>query len=225
MAIQTISKSRIKDITGLRFGRLVAVRRTRTNKHGQSIWGFVCDCGASCERHIGAVSSGNTQSCGCLFLESATTRARKHGQSHLAEYHVWHDMLRRCNKPSCSSYSNYGGRGIKVCQRWSSSFDAFLLDVGYRPQAESGYRIDLDRRNNEGDYEPDNCRWISHIDNCNNSRRVKTITFNGTSMSQSQWSRHLGFRNHTIYNRLKLGWTVEAALTTPEQSELVGELL
>lgn len=122
-------------------------------------------------------------------------------------YTAWCSLKARCYTKSVRSYPQYGGRGIKVCERWKSSFGAFLEDMGVMPE---GYRISVDRIDGDGDYEPGNCRWATPRE-----RVCKKITHGGITLTQKEWNEKLGFRPHTIGNRLREGWSMERALTTP----------
>jgi hypothetical protein len=119
-------------------------------------------------------------------------------------------MMTRCRNPNDAGYHNYGGRGITVCERWSK-FENFLADMGERPEGQT-----LDRYpNNNGNYEPANCRWASHAEQQLNTRKVQVITFGGKTMSMRGWARNLGVSWGTLRHRLDAGWSVERTLTTP----------
>lgn len=111
--------------------------------------------------------------------------------------------------PKSASYPNYGGRGIKVCERWMD-FDNFLADMGERPEG-----LEIDRKDNDGNYEPGNCRWATIKQQCNNTRYNHKITYNGKTLNLVEWASVLGMKKGTLGNRLKRGWSIERALTTP----------
>jgi hypothetical protein len=122
---------------------------------------------------------------------------------------AWHNMRQRCQNPKNPEYKNYGARGITVCERWSS-FERFLEDMGPRPSP----RHSLDRYpNNDGNYEPDNCEWRTAVEQLNNLRKNRWVTWNGRTLTTAQWGRETGINGSTIASRLDRGWTVQRALT------------
>lgn len=130
-----------------------------------------------------------------------------HGLSGTRTYKVWESMRKRCMNPNSNSYHRYGGRGIKTCERWNS-FQNFLADMGIAPLG-----LSLDRINNDGNYEPDNCRWATAKEQVANSTVVNRITFLGETRSIGDWERHLRLSQGAIWHRLKSGWPIEKALT------------
>lgn len=135
--------------------------------------------------------------------------ARTHGYTGTTTHAIWVQMRRRCQNPKCGNYSRYGGRGIRVCERWDS-FENFLADMGERPLGMS-----IERRDNDGNYEPDNCYWATFEEQNNNRRNVELIEFSGKSLSLRQWSRELGIAHGTLYTRRGNGLT-GAALLAPK---------
>lgn len=198
------------DITGMKYGRLTAVRfveRRQVGKQSKRFWLFSCDCGTIVERPYGAVTSGNTLSCGCLLKDTIT----KHGASDTQIYSVWHAMMTRCRNDYDPAFKDYGGRGITVCARWHD-FGNFTKDMGPRPTGGTLDRIDVN-----GNYEPSNCRWTDAKTQGNNRRNNIRITLNGETRTIAQWADHLGVGKARISQRLKAGWPIEAALTEPFQ--------
>lgn len=194
---------------GQLYGRLTAVERSERPGYGR----FVCTCGTIKEVLIGHVARGRVQACGCLQKErsrqSLTERQTTHGQYGSKTYAAWHSMRQRCENPNLRAYPNYGGRGIKVCMRWEA-FEAFFEDMGECPPG-----LTLERKDNSKGYSPDNCVWADWAAQANNKRSSTQITYLGKTQTVSQWAEELGLRRDRIYDRLRAGWSPEAALTKP----------
>ena len=145
-----------------------------------------------------------------------TRRPRKptelHGLCQSRAYHTWQGMCDRCHNPRTKDFKNWGGRGIRVCDEWRSSFLAFYAYVGDPPDG-----CTLDRIDNNGNYEPGNVRWATSAEQRHNSRQNVCLTWNGKTQDVTRWATELGISRHAIYNRLYIGWSVERALTTPVQ--------
>lgn len=140
----------------------------------------------------------------------------QHGMSRTTTYYVWNNMRSRCRDPNCENYTNYGGRGIKVCERWES-FANFVWDMGVQPAG-----LTLDRIDTNGDYTPDNCRWVTQLDQQRNRRTNVLLSHNGTTQCHSAWAEQAGISTQLFHYRLKQGWPIERALTPPTTKESHG---
>ena len=159
------------DITGVRFGRLVAIKRIFKNFE-RPRWSCQCDCGERLVVRGTHLHSGNTQSCGCLKAEgNAATHGHARNRTTSRTYSSWRNMLTRCYNKKSNNWNDYGGRGISVCQRWRDTFANFFDDLGERPVGKF-----LDRINNDGNYEPGNVKWSTRKENNNNRRPRKRKT-------------------------------------------------
>jgi hypothetical protein len=158
-----------------------------------------------------ALRSGGTKSCGCLRRAINSQTKSTHGGSNTAEYRIWRDMRMRCSNPCRKGYRHYGGRGIRVCDRWWNSFEAFLTDMGLRASPQHS----VERIDNNGHCEPDNCRWATAREQANNKSTNRRISHNGCTQSLASWAKETGIRADTIKGRLNRDWTPERALTAP----------
>lgn len=181
------------------------------SRGGRKCWLVQCDCGQRLTVIARDVRRSHTKSCGCL---RKLPYARKHGATkdrsgrQTREYSAWINMKMRCNNPKNHSYPYYGGRGIKVCERWDASFENFIADMG-KP---SRHRYSLDRINPEGNYEPGNVRWASQKTQGENKRSTRWITFQGETLSIAGWSRRLGLSHETLRCRIKRGMPLDRAI-------------
>lgn len=159
------------DMTGQRFDRWLVLRRAQSS--GVTMWMCRCDCGAEKSVQRAHLVDGRSRSCGCYRNEAVSTMKRKHGHCgkdhtfRTSTYEVWHGMTKRCRNSKSKAWRIYGGRGITVCERWRS-FENFLADMGERPAG-----MTLDRRDNDGNYEPANCRWATQAEQCQNKQTSK----------------------------------------------------
>ena len=162
------------DLTGQRFGRLVVIKRSE-NIGRYTAWLCECDCGKEVVVKATYLRSGGTKSCGCLWLENHLKRRKTHGDSKARLYHVWTSIKDRCNNKNNSRYASYGGRGIRICEEWNKSYERFkewAIQAGYDENAKFG-KCTIDRIDNDGDYEPSNCRWADMSTQRRNQRRMK----------------------------------------------------
>lgn len=206
----------VKDIRGNRYGRLTAIKYVGTDNRSVSVWECRCDCGKTLDVTAHSLKKGHTRSCGCLkkdkFLERITRHGHASNTSRSPEYSAWVNLVARCSRTSHPQYRSYGGRGIKVCERWLK-FDNFFHDLGSRPSPNhSIHRIDNDRGYVEG-----NVKWATWDEQSNAKRTNHAITFNGKTMNLMQWAKEIGVHYVTLHYRLKRGWSIERALTTPLQ--------
>lgn len=190
-----------RDLTAQRFHRLLVMSEVPERKNGRIMWLCRCDCGAIVRVAAGALTSGNTQSCGCQKIDKTRQRCVTHGMSKDPVYAVWCSMKARCEKRSCGDFRLYGARGIKVCERWKHSFAAFLQDMGPRP----GDGFSVDRINNDGDYCPENCRWASSCDQASNKRTNTYLTIDGETKILSEWAKYAGITVSGMCRRIKRG--------------------
>lgn len=213
----TMPSRRYLDLTGQRFGRLVAVSLAGKYR-GQALWNCKCDCGASKAVSAGNLRRGLTNSCGCLRLEIASRVAREtghnnrtHGISRTKLYRTWQMMMKRCYSERHNKYADYGGRGIVVCDEWRASVEVFAADMGDPTSPDH----ELDRLNNDGPYAKWNCKWSTRSEQLNNTRVNRKLTLHGRTQTATEWARELGINRNSLQGRLRLGWTDEDALLKP----------
>lgn len=192
---------KVKDISGMKFGRLKVVSFCEMRKAGSSktaFWNAQCDCGRNVVVDGRSIRSGKTKSCGCFMRDRIKETSQKHGHasdfSLSGTYKSYRSMLARCYREQNNRYNEYGGRGITVCSRWKENFENFLEDMGERPEGMSLDRIDPD-----GSYCPENCRWATTLEQANNTRRNKHVILDGEVMTQAQAARRLGVARQTVW--------------------------
>lgn len=207
------------DLTGQKFGRLVAEEWVPAHDGVCGKWRCKCDCGNISFVLTNSLRCGNTISCGCGRIDSIRKKKLEsrsfqgaYTKSHRPRlYWVWLNMVRRCENPKSPDYYRYGGRGIEVCEKWHG-LGAFL-DWAYSNGWEEG--LTLDRIDNEGPYCPDNCRWTDRSTQCNNMRNNVRYAYDGKLLTIPQWAKIVGVPKSTLYCRIYGGWSIEDALTKP----------
>lgn len=200
----------IKDLTGLKFGRLAIIGIAKERRNGQAVWKCLCECGKIKLTRGSELRSEGCKSCGCLAIDLTIKRSRTHGMTGTPEYKAWESMIRRCYNPKSGNFGNYGGRGISVCDRWRKSASNFLEDMGLRPD---GFSIEI--KNNNGNYEPDNCIWADKFKQARNRRDNHKISVGGRTLTVMEWSLISNVRHDTILSRLRYGWDNQIAVFKP----------
>jgi len=199
------------DLTGQKFSRLTAIERDTSNtKTNSAAWRCLCDCGNTTTTASTYLRNGHTKSCGCL--RKLPPANKTHGRTKSVEFHAWNNMKARCYNPKYNQFHCYGGRGIIVCDRWLNSFQSFYSDMGKRPSPKHS----IDRINNDGNYEPDNCKWSTPREQANNASYNRKLIFNGETLNVIEWARKLNIPQGRLYARLNSGWSVEDTLTKPK---------
>ena len=206
------------DISGQRFGRLLAVQRA-PNIGKLAAYECVCDCGTVVIKPSMRLKTGGARSCGCLRKETAATHARQlnltHGLTSKTNtprwYQIWSGVMKRCYNKNSNGFRRYGARGITVAERWHDPRN-FLADMGEPPPEHS-----IDRINNNGPYSPDNCRWATNEVQSNNRGCVVRLTFDGVTDTLSGWSKRTGISRSALHLRYYQGWSTERLLTQPQR--------
>jgi hypothetical protein len=195
-------------LIGKRFGTLTAISAVPRSKTSRAKILCRCDCGQEKAIDPASLVHGRTTSCGCERRSAISRATTKHGMSRTKEHMVWRSMKQRCTDINASNYAQYGGRGISVCDEWMNSFEAFIADMGMMPTHNSS----IERENVNGNYEPANCRWATPVEQANNQRRNRTLTYLGRTQTIAQWARELNIPADRIYGRKRLGFSDAEAL-------------
>ena len=205
---------KLKITKGDRFGLWVVIGdvvEIRYGTHPKRAVKCRCDCGVETVVVINSLANGLSKSCGCNVSKAAKDANTTHGKSKTKEYSIYRDMIRRCTNENRDDYKHYGGRGIKVCDRWMESFENFLADMGPRPEGMS-----IDRIDNSLDYSPENCKWATQKQQTRNTRRSHNITLYGRTQCLQAWLDELGLNRATYKERvLYQGLSPEEALLKP----------
>lgn len=206
------------DLTGQQFTRLKVIsfgeHRRSISGTSKRYWVCQCECGNKCMVSTHSLVQRYTKSCGCLKIESDKNGCKSvtHGKSKTRLYKIWIDMKRRCDDEWRKAYKYYGDRGITYCKEWKTfePFYEWAMNNGYKDN------LTLDRINNDGDYEPDNCRWVDYFVQANNRSNNHFITYKGRTQTISQWAGEIGLSQSVIRDRLnKLNWSIEKTFETP----------
>jgi hypothetical protein len=194
--------SSFKNLTGQKFNKLTVIDRTanRVKPSGKQVamWLCQCDCGKYVTVASGDLKSGHTKSCGCIMKNNKN--GVTHGMCHSRAYRSWRNMRDRCFNPKYKSYKDYGGRGITVCEKWLA-FEGFWEDM-YEGYADN---LTLDRIDNDKNYEPGNCRWITNAEQQANKRCNHLIEINGEIKPLATWAKITNIKESTLFNREKAG--------------------
>lgn len=213
----------IENLKGKKFGRLTVLERVGSNKHRISLWKCICDCGNETIVNATHLRNGKTKSCGCLQKDKVRENHLKHNQSYSKLYANWCNMRYRCNVPTNLNYYKYGARGISVCKEWDNTENGFhnfyewSIANGYKetPNDKGRNSLSIDRIDNDGDYCPENCRWVNATTQQNNMRRNHLITYNGKTQSIAEWAREFNIPYNVFNTRINHNWSIERAITQP----------
>lgn len=196
------------DITGQRFSRLTVIEQVG-RKHNRPLWKCLCDCGNEVYVLAGNLRRGQPRSCGCIRTKHGCSHSKKQNVSR--EYRSWNGARNRCRNPKDKSFQRYGGRGISFSEKWDD-FAVFLTDMGECPPG-----LTLDRIDNDGNYEPGNCRWTTHREQSANRRNTQRYEFDGCMLTRTEMAERLKVSNHHIDLRLAAGDTIEMIRIRAEQ--------
>ena len=200
---------KIKDITGNKYGKLTVISSVGS-RHKKIYWLCQCECGNKTEVSGVSLRNNNTKSCGCLKHTRRDMGA--HNLSKTRINNIYHNMKQRCDNPNCNVYSNYGGRGITVCEEWKRDFMSF-----YNWAMEHGYKdtLSIDRIDVNGNYEPNNCRWVTQKKQMSNTRRNLIYSIDNEQLCLSEWCEKYKMPYWTVLRRIQRGYDIKTALTKP----------
>lgn len=207
----------LSDLKGKKFG-LLTIKDEAPQRGVNRFVVCDCECGTVGEFRLADVRFGRSTNCGCVRSKKMVARNTTHGLTSHPLYRMWRGMKERCEYSGHAKYFRYGGRGITVCPEWKSNFKSFVDWATVSGYAEG---LEIDRINNDGNYEPDNCRWVTVKANRRNTSSNRILVFNGVSKCMAEWAEEIGISADAIKDRLnKLGWSVERALSTPLNAHL-----
>ena len=201
---------------GKKYNRLTVLSEFRKDNQ---VWVHcLCDCGNTKDILRRVVTSGRTKSCGCYAKEVSRKRVYKHGLSESRLQRIYSSMMHRCYRLKDDSYSYYGGRGIVVCEEWKNdraTFFKWAMGNGYSD------KLTIDRIDSNGNYEPNNCRWVTYKEQQRNKNNNRYLKYDGRIQAASAWAEEYNISNETLYQRLGRGWSIEKALTTPIKTQYI----
>lgn len=197
--------------SGDRYGQLLILREGPRDLSRKRQFYCRCVCEGEVLVRLCNLRSGNSTNCGCVRRSILVTRNWKHGGRGSGEYRSWANMIQRCHNPKHPKFQLYGGRGVRVDQRWRDSFQVFLDHIGPRPGA--GYSVD--RKDNEGHYRPGNVRWATQREQMRNTRINVIITAQGETATVAEWAERTGINPTTLYARIRRGWDDEDVVSVP----------
>lgn len=206
---------RLLDLTGKQFGnwRVVGIGERRRQPSGvlRVYWDCICECGTQRDVISGHLTSGLSVSCGCIQSHDGVGFSFGESPANSREKKAWTSMINRCTSSNNPRYYRYGGRGIKVCQRWMESFENFFSDMGERPSMAHS----VDRIDNDGDYCPENCRWATRKEQQRNQERTMFVTANGLTLPMREWAERTGISIVTLQSRKYRGYTDDQIINQP----------
>jgi len=201
------------DLIGRRFAKLVVLKEHPERRNGHVQWECICDCGTKSIVQGVHLVSGHTQTCGCSRMKHLQTVNVTHGMSKTGLYHIWSSMKSRCYYKKNASFYRYGRRGISVCREWEKfeNFYEWAINNGYKPG------LSIDRIDNNGNYEPSNCKWSTIIEQANNMSNNKKMEHNGKTKTIAEWCRVYGMKRDFAYRRAKKGLTMTEIIMEHEK--------
>jgi hypothetical protein len=204
---------KIKDLTNERFGKLIAIEFVGYDKRRNALWRCRCDCGNEIIAPCKKLNEGMKKSCGCLGngIHPRTSKIKRNG-IYARLHRIWSGMKRRCYSKNTINYASYGGKDITLCEEWRHNFTSFCewaMANGYNDS------LSIDRIDSNGNYCPENCQWATRQEQSANRKSVVLIEYNGEKMTSADWSKKIGGNSGLVGRRLKIGWSIERAITTP----------
>jgi len=218
--------TKAEKLIGKKIGRLTVIGRkpdyVDAKGRKRTMMECVCECGTSVVLRADSLNNGHTTSCGCLQRERAAetgryvgAKSKKYGESRERLHNIWYLMKYRCENTQSPAYARYGGRGIKVCSEWNDGISGYFAFKKWALHNGYSDTLTLDRIDNNGDYQPSNCRWVGSEVQNNNKRNNIRYEYNGKSLTVFQFAREYGLPPKTLWRRLHYGWSLERALSQP----------